>query len=197
MVHPRSLIPQGESVSKPETPQLIILSIACKYDVHVFLRSVDIPNCPKSSVSHLCWSHSAVSCRCMQITISNQIGNHANQYPACNYQNSVQFSDRGLSQRQVSRIIGALLGAISKVLCRFRETNSRTQGHRLKAVTDGRVRFCIVKGDLILSLSGSWPGELEAVFFRTVQRSYVQRNLSVTTTSIIRFIACDLFSNVF
>ena len=136
----------------------------------VFLPSADFPNCPKSSVSHLFWSHSTVSCRCMPITISNQIGNHANQYPACNYQNSVQFSDRGLSQRQVSRIIGALLGAISKVLCRFRETNSRPQWHRLKAVTDGRVRFCIVKGDLILSLSGSWPGELEAVFFRTVQR---------------------------
>ena len=27
--------PQGESVAKPETPLLIILSIACRYDVHV------------------------------------------------------------------------------------------------------------------------------------------------------------------
>ena len=26
--------PQGESVAKPETPLLIILSIACKYEVH-------------------------------------------------------------------------------------------------------------------------------------------------------------------
>ena len=26
--------PQGESVAKPETPPLIILSIACKYEVH-------------------------------------------------------------------------------------------------------------------------------------------------------------------
>ena len=35
--------------------------------------------------THLCWSHSAVSCRCMQITLSNQSGNHSNQYPATHY----------------------------------------------------------------------------------------------------------------
>ena len=32
--HPRPQKPQGESVAKPETPLLIILSIACKYEVH-------------------------------------------------------------------------------------------------------------------------------------------------------------------
>ena len=34
VVHPRPQTPQGESVAKPETPLLIILSIACKYEVH-------------------------------------------------------------------------------------------------------------------------------------------------------------------
>ena len=34
VVCPRSQTPQGESVAKPETPLLIILSIACKYEVH-------------------------------------------------------------------------------------------------------------------------------------------------------------------
>ena len=33
VVHPRTQTPQGESVAKHETPQLIILSIACKYEV--------------------------------------------------------------------------------------------------------------------------------------------------------------------
>ena len=36
-----------------------------------FWGSADSPSCPKCSVSHLCWSHPAVSCRCIQITISN------------------------------------------------------------------------------------------------------------------------------
>ena len=30
VVHPRPQTPQGESVAKPETPLLIVLSIACK-----------------------------------------------------------------------------------------------------------------------------------------------------------------------
>ena len=34
VVHPRPQTPQGESVAKPETPLLIILSIACNYEVH-------------------------------------------------------------------------------------------------------------------------------------------------------------------
>ena len=38
---------------------------------------------PKSNVSRLCWSHSVVSCRCRQLTISNQICNYASQYPKC------------------------------------------------------------------------------------------------------------------
>ena len=45
----------------------------------------DFPNWSKISVSYLCWSHSIVNCRCMQIIFSNQNGNHASQYAACNY----------------------------------------------------------------------------------------------------------------
>ena len=34
VVHTRPQTPQGELAAKPETPLLIILSIACKYEVH-------------------------------------------------------------------------------------------------------------------------------------------------------------------
>ena len=58
-------------------------SILCKrlyrlYQSASVLGSADFLNCPPK---HLCWSHSAVSCRCMQITISNQISNEGNNYP--------------------------------------------------------------------------------------------------------------------
>ena len=47
------------------------------------LGSTEFTNCVKGSVSCLRWSHSAVSCRCMKVTISNQTCNHVNQYIAC------------------------------------------------------------------------------------------------------------------
>ena len=42
VVHPRAQTPQGESAAKPETPLLIILSIAGTYEVHgnLFTHSV-------------------------------------------------------------------------------------------------------------------------------------------------------------
>ena len=50
------------------------------------LGSGDFPNCLKGSVVHLCWSHSFLVRRSMQITISHQCGNHAaKQYLACSY----------------------------------------------------------------------------------------------------------------
>ena len=45
------------------------------------------PNLSTNNVSHLCWPHSAVSFRCMQITISNKSGIHTNQYPTCHHWN--------------------------------------------------------------------------------------------------------------
>ena len=44
MIHPRPQTPQGESFVKPETPLLIILSIACKYEVRfdIHYTSFDI-----------------------------------------------------------------------------------------------------------------------------------------------------------
>ena len=71
-----------------------------------------LPISPKGNVAHLCWSHSFVSSRCMQI-ISNQSGNHANQY--CYFviiENIVWFSGVGLSQKQMVRITGLLQGAV-------------------------------------------------------------------------------------
>ena len=40
VVHPRPQTPQGESVAKPETPLLIILSIACKWGPWQHVQSV-------------------------------------------------------------------------------------------------------------------------------------------------------------
>ena len=40
VVHPRPQTPQGESVAKPETPLLIILSIACKWGPCQHVQSV-------------------------------------------------------------------------------------------------------------------------------------------------------------
>ena len=77
-------------------------------------------------MSYLCWSHSAVSCHWVQITISNQIGDCANYDLACNYWNVVQFSDWWLSWREMSIIIGVLHGAVSKVSRHVCETNSLT-----------------------------------------------------------------------
>ena len=44
-------------------------------------RSADLTNCPEGSVLHLCWSGSALSCHCVQITPCKQSRSHANQYP--------------------------------------------------------------------------------------------------------------------
>ena len=40
VVHPRPQTPQGESVAKPETPLLIIISIACKWGPWQHVQSV-------------------------------------------------------------------------------------------------------------------------------------------------------------
>ena len=71
---------------------LTTLHQSCMVDHHIslpwlsfFLESANLPICPENSLVHLYWSHSAVSHRCMQITILNQSGGHANQYPAYNY----------------------------------------------------------------------------------------------------------------
>ena len=45
-----------------------------------FLGSADFPNCPKGFVAHLCWPHSAINRRCMEITITNQSGKHAKSW---------------------------------------------------------------------------------------------------------------------
>ena len=64
-----------------------------------FLRSADFPsNYPKGSVAHLSWSHSDASHHYMQITISNQIGNRANQYPPPIIENIVRLSGLELFQ---------------------------------------------------------------------------------------------------
>ena len=73
---------QQDNKSHPNDPVMNIKSVSHNC---LFFGNADFPNCPKSSASHLCWSHSGASCCSIQITISNQSCNHANQYPACNH----------------------------------------------------------------------------------------------------------------
>ena len=50
-----------------------------------FHASAYFPDCLKICVLHLCWIQPAESGHCMQISISNQMGNHTKQYPVNNY----------------------------------------------------------------------------------------------------------------
>ena len=43
----------------------------CPVPISRVSLSADLGSCPKSNMSYLCWSHSAVNCRCMQTTITN------------------------------------------------------------------------------------------------------------------------------
>ena len=61
----------------------------------IFLGSVDFSNRPKESVPHLCWSHSVVSRRYMQITKLNYSGNHVNQYEVTEFSFSIQNQGGG------------------------------------------------------------------------------------------------------
>ena len=94
----------------------------------LFLGNGDFHNCPKGNVSHLCWSHSALGCHCIQITISNQSGNPANNIWPVTIENVVRFPGRGLSQREISRRYRVLEGAISKILRHVRAYISLTKG---------------------------------------------------------------------
>ena len=71
-----------------------------------------LSNCPKGSVAHLCWSHSAVSRCCMQIVILNQSGNYANTKVYEYFKYIFRFSDLGLSQRDMPKITGVSQGHI-------------------------------------------------------------------------------------
>ena len=88
-------------------------------------RSADFLNYPKGRVSHLCWSHAAVSCRCMQVTITNKSGNNAKQYPACNYWNywsaPLQWAFSGGDVENYWSVKRC------QVLCRVRETSNLIQ----------------------------------------------------------------------
>ena len=60
----------------------------CQFCSAPFLGSADFPNCTKDNLAPLCWSHSVVSCRCMQIAILIQSGfmayvedNHIKRWP--------------------------------------------------------------------------------------------------------------------
>ena len=108
--------------------------------VRISPEKADSPNCSKgSSLSHLWWSRSAVNCCCMQFTIRNQSGNHANQYPALSYWNYCSVLRLwAFHQRKMWKISEVTQGATLKVMHRVGETSNLTQGrrgYRLKTIT--------------------------------------------------------------
>ena len=114
--------------------------------VSLFPGSVDFPSCSKGSVSHLWWSHSAVSCHCMQITIQTKVEIMRTNIPSIDIEFVVRFSGRGLPQQEMSRNTGVSQGAILKVLCHVCETSSLSQGlggHQLKMITSKEDRILL------------------------------------------------------
>ena len=93
----------------------------------------------------------------MQITISNQSGDHANQYPACNIENIVQLSGLGLSKREMSRISGVSQGTSkSPTPCLWEQQG--LYGHILKTVTPkANLKFlCTVGRNIFLATFRIW-----------------------------------------
>ena len=136
----------------------------CPVPVSLYLGSADFPAAPKA-LCHICVDHIQiegilpkgpylpcvsmggrallvrylrdVSCRCMQITLSNQIGNHANEYPACNYWKYCLVLCTWASSEEMAIIIAVSQGATQKVLQSVCDVNSLTQGlcgHRLNTI---------------------------------------------------------------
>ena len=118
--------------------------------VSLFLGSDDFLDCTKGSVVHLCWAHAAVSLCCMQITNSNQCGNHGNQYPDCNYWKYCSFVRFGaFSDRDIQNHWSVTRYHL-EVLCCIREGSSLIQGlhgHLLKTITSKEDRSlpCIMR----------------------------------------------------
>ena len=122
----------------------------------------------------LCWSHSIVSHQCMQTTISNQSGNHANQYPACKF--CKHFSVVRFWAFSKGDIVA---GCHLKVLCHVRESSGLTEGRRgrlLKAITLKMTHpFSVSWGRRVCSqrsgLRWIWSEELDTIsFVHMVQR---------------------------
>ena len=65
----------------------------------IFSRVLHYSIVPKA-VSYLCWSHSALGCRCLEMTVLNKGGNQAN------YQYHFRFLGPGLSHSEMSIITG-------------------------------------------------------------------------------------------
>ena len=78
----------------------------CQFCSTPFLGSAEFPNCTKDNLAPLCWSHSVVSCRCMQIAILIQsgfmsiCGRQPHQKVAVIFY--IAWGDRSFSKRPVS-----------------------------------------------------------------------------------------------
>ena len=72
-------------VLSPLLQYFIVRHLFCPILVNLLSQECWFPQLPKVSMAHLCWSPSAVSCRCVQIAFQNPNRNHTIQYPICNY----------------------------------------------------------------------------------------------------------------
>ena len=134
-----------------------------------FPASVDFTNCPKGSVAHMCWSHSAVSHCCMQITIWKHSANHVNYYTAFNYTKwySVLWS-WAFPEGELLGVLGCHLKSLT--LCSWEQESY--PGAIWAYIEDNHIkrRPCPSKHleveEFSLSCPGSgwsWSGELNAV----------------------------------
>ena len=104
-----------------------------------FWGSADSPSCPKYSVSHLYWSHPAVSCRCIQIAISNS---HDQLHPdnGC-WDKTVSFNIRRRARSSFYMII----------------FNQRPHSHRVRQLVSQTLcrTFCVAQCEtsIILDIS--------------------------------------------
>ena len=73
----------------------------CPVPTSLLFRECWFPQTPQRQRGAFVWSHSAV-----QITVSNQSGLHANQYPACGYWKIIRFSGIARSRMEISRFTG-------------------------------------------------------------------------------------------
>ena len=144
-------------------------------DHHFIFPSVSLLS-RKRLVAYLCWLHSAVSRRCIKITIWNQFGNHANQCPACNHWKycSVLIS-RTFPEGDVENYWSVKRWHLHHV----RENNNLTQGlrgHLFKAIASKEYHaiLLILRWKSFLSASRSrWGRSGRPVIVRTVQGRFV------------------------
>ena len=151
-------------------------------------------------MTHSYWSHSAVSRRCVQIIISNQSGNHANQYPYCNFwkycsvPRSCSFSEWDVENywivarchitvlRVFVRVAVSLLGYMG-IYWRWSPQKKKVP----PSVSWGERVFSQHPGS-----RWGWSGELDALCFSARPRTFSSSYISLPKPEPSALVSCDI-----